>query len=313
MPRTLRVCSTLVITLIAMLPLLACRSAQVVPSSSTDLQAKMRRVDTDFARASFESIDLIVVVAVENRTRSALTIDGGQARLTLLGPAESETGLDGNDDEENENENDEEEEEDAYPGIVTGEALVGRVPRAEIPPGTTVEVPIRVTMSLPGDPLALETFLSWQRAEVEIDGELQYRDARLSFGGTREVATPVLPRPVLQEAQVASIDAGDKGAVFFRVGIDNPNVFDVKVDTFTWGVTVGGKQLRDLEEGEWEQVPASSVASFEDTVNLTVESYGPELRALLRQARVPYVVEGTMVVRGVERDFRFEGEMAFAR
>lgn len=315
MPRTLRLSSLAVVTLFALLPHFACRSAQVAPSS-TAVQAKLRRVDTDFARASFESIDLVVMVAVENPSRSTFMVEGGQARLTLLGPAETENTL-GDENEEGDDEEtasiDDDEEEEAYPGIVTGVALVGRAPRAELLPGETVEVPIRVTLALPSEPSDLETFLSWQRAEVELEGELQSGDVRLPFGGTREIATPVLPRPVLQEAQVASIDAGDKGAVFFRVGIDNPNVFDVKVDAFTWGVTVGGKQLRDLEEGEWEQVPASSVASFEDTVNLNVESYGPEVKALLRQARVPYVVEGKMVVRGVERDFRFEGEMAFAR
>ncbi|MFZ9889243.1 MAG: LEA type 2 family protein [Myxococcota bacterium] len=311
MPVTFRVCSHVAIALSVLLLPLACSTAQVA-SSSTEAQAKLRRVDTDFTRASFESIDLLVVVAVENASRSTLLVEGGDARLTLLGPADTNPELDvdvggeGDDDEE-------ESDEATYPGIVTGKPLTGRALPTEIPPGSTVEVPVRITMALPSDPSDLETFLSWQRGEVEVEGALRAGATRLSFGGTREIATPVLPRPVLQEAQVASIDAGDKGAVFFRVGIDNPNVFDVKVDAFTWGVTVGGKQLRDLEEGEWEQVPASSVASFEDTVNLNVESYGPEVKALLRQARVPYVVEGKMVIRGVERDFRFEGEMAFAR
>ena len=56
-----------------------------------------------------------------------------------------------------------------------------------------------------------------------------------------------------------------------------------------------------------------ALIGFEDSVNLNEETYGPEVRKLLQQPTVPYVVEGRMVVKGIEREFRFEGDMEFAR
>lgn len=300
----IRLTTTLTITLSLVLGLAACTSTQEKPTTD-NVEVKLRRVDIDLEKASFDAMDLLIVAIVENGESSDLEVSGGEAQLTIAGPPMAASGEDP----------DEEGAEGGVDtsGIVTGEWVRGRAPSGKAVALQTTEVPIRVTLKLPEEPSALERLVSWGRMTVEVKGTLTVNGQEHTFGGVREVATPELPKPVLQEAQVASLDLGEKGVAFFRVGIDNPNVFEVRVDSFAWGVTVGEKEMRPVPEGSWENVPPSSVASFEESINLDTETYGPEVKQLLRQPSVPYVVEGRMVVKGIEREFRFEGEMAFAR
>lgn len=335
----------LTIALALSLVLAACSGTQE-KASSGDVEVKLRRVDLDLEKASFDTVDLLIVAIVENGTSSDVQVAGGEGQLMLAGRAkvlddgqaasasEDDAADDESAPEEDEAAEEEEEEEEAEDeesedaeravdsemddevdtsGIVTGDWVNGTAPSGKAVAFQTTEVPIRVTLKLPDDSDALERLTSWGRMAVEVKGTLQVNGKTHTFGGVREVATPVLPKPVLEEAQVASVDEGEKGVAFFRVGIDNPNVFDIKVDSFAWGVTVGGKELRPVPEGSWENVPASSVASFEDSINLDTETYGPEVKKLLRQPTVPYVIEGRMVVKGIEKEFRFEGDMEFAR
>lgn len=316
----------LTIALSLSLVLVACSGTQEKPASD-DVAVKLRRVDIDLERASFDAVDLKIIAIVENGTSGDVQVSGGEGQLTLAGPPEAlggegasddEAEADDDDDAEQADDDDEDASDDEADGvdtsgIVTGEWVSGTAPSGSAVAFQTTEVPIRVTLKLPDEPGALERLTSWGRMAVEVKGTLMVNGKAHTFGGVREVATPALPKPVLEEAQVASVDAGEKGVAFFRVGIDNPNVFDIKVDSFAWGVTVGGKELRPVPEGAWENVPASSVASFEDSINLDTETYGPEVKKLLRQPTVPYVVEGRMIVKGIEREFRFEGDMEFAR
>jgi LEA14-like dessication related protein len=175
------------------------------------------------------------------------------------------------------------------------------------------EIPVQVSLPLPTAPDALARLLAWLRMTVEVEGGIVAEGTRIPFAGTREVATPRLPRVVVQEAQVASVDRGQKGVAFFSLGLDNPNSFDIVVDKFAWGARVGDKELLPVGEGSVERVPPSSVATFEDTLQLNPETYGKGVRKLLRQARVPYRLEGFVEIRGIHQPFEFEGEMEFAR
>ncbi len=330
----------LTVALVASFTLLACPGAQQKESSG-EVEVKLRRVDVDLDKAGFDTVDLLIIAIVENGSSGDVRVSGGEGKLTLAGKAKplvdgvsesDRAGEDGDGDDEragdegvSEDEDDGEDQEAPTmreepseddvdtSGIVTGEWVTGTAPSGEAVAFQTTEVPIRVTLKLPDDPEALERFTSWGRMALDVEGTLTIGGKAYTFGGRREVATPVLPKPVLEEAQIASVDEGVMGVAYFRVGIDNPNVFEIKVDEFAWGVTVGGKELRKVPEGSWENVPASSIASFEDSVNLNEETYGPEVRKLLQQTTVPYVVEGKMVVKGIEREFRFEGDMEFAR
>jgi hypothetical protein len=42
-------------------------------------------------------------------------------------------------------------------------------------------------------------------------------------------------------------------------------------------------------------------------------AFGKDLNKILKANTVPYVIEGTVEVRGIEKKFRFAGDMKFAR
>jgi LEA14-like dessication related protein len=285
--------------------LLACPASQQ-KETAEGVQVKLRRVDVE--TASFDRMDLVVIAVVENAGSADVSVLGGDAQLSLLGRARPD-----GDDGQAVDDDEEEDDGDDTRGILTGQWVKGTAKTRKAAAFRQTEVPIRLSLPLPKDTDAFERFSAWERMSLDVKGALEVGGSRYTFGGTREVATPILPTAVLEEAQVASLDAGDKGVAFFRVGIDNPNVFQIKVDRFSWGVTIGGKELRPVADGSSEEVPPSSVSSFEDSVQLNEETFGPEVKKLLRQPRVPYVIDGFLEVKGVSRPFRFEGEMEFAR
>ena len=77
---------------------------------------------------------------------------------------------------------------------------------------------------------------------------------------------------------------------------------------------ISGKELKPAGDGASTSVPGSSVEEYNDTVELDEKALPQkELRTLLTQPKVPYVIEGFVDVRGMKKPFRFAGEMAFPR
>ena len=113
-----------------------------------------------------------------------------------------------------------------------------------------------------------------------------------TYGGERELGLPVLPEVVAHNPQVASTDGGKNGVAFFQVLIKNPNTFPMKVDKFAWGASLAGKELREVGQGGPEEIPPSSDLELDDEIPLTSESFGPNLRKVLRQHLIPYRVKG---------------------
>lgn len=290
------------LSLTCALTLLGCASTQDARPSAEGLDVKLRRVEVE--SASFEDMKLKVILVASNPNATPLALEGGEVALRISGPGAPEN---------QENAESEGETESDLSGIVTGKSATGVAPTGVLAAQATTEIPVMVTLPLPAEADALGRLLAWLRMTVEVEGAIIAAGTRLSFSGAREVATPRLPRVVVQEAQVASVDRGEKGVAFFSLGLDNPNNFDIVVDKFAWGAKVGDKELLPVSEGSVERVPPSSVATFEDTLQLTSETYGKNVRKLLRQARVPYRLEGFVDIRGIHQPFVFEGEMEFAR
>lgn len=311
----------------------ACPGAQTKEQSG-EVGVKLRRVDV--TTASFEEMQLTIVVLVENQTSSSVSITGGEGKLMLAGPAQSvdddgdaeeeasDDGEDVEDDEDDEETMDDVDGDDDMDddmddgadasGVASGEWVTGKAAGGSCEAFSECEVTIPVTLPLPDDAAALEELLGWGRMTVQTEGTLKLGPTSETWGGPREIAAPELPKPVLEEAQLASLDEGEKGSAYFVLGIDNPNVFPIKVDKFDYSITVGTTELKEMGAGDVENVPPSSVSSFEDSLELNEETLGKkEVKELLSQQAVPYVVVGVMVIRGIEREFRFEGEMEFAR
>lgn len=245
-------------------------------SSGGDAAAKLLRVE--FLEGSFEELEVRVVVGVENPTDGNMKIDGAQIKLD-----------------------------------VAGQSLSGDGRTADVEPGTRAEYPIRVAWPLPTDPEALDALLETKSVTFKVSGNVTVTGKSYAISGDREMALPEYPTVSVARAQVASQDAGKSGAAFIALGVENPNSFDARLDDFAWGISIAGKVLEPVGTGSTETVPPASTAEFEDTIELNEETFGPEVKALLQQDVVPYVVDGHIVVGGIKRVFQFEGEMAFSR
>jgi hypothetical protein len=148
---------------------------------------------------------------------------------------------------------------------------------------------------------------------LHIEGNVRVGLKTIRLGGHRDVAPPHLPDVVLKEAQVASENEGQAGAGFFKVILDNKNPFDVSIDKIAWSITIKDKELKAAGDGEADKIPGSSVAEYEATVDINEKTFGKELKAILRNPTVPYVVDGFYEVRGIHKGFHFAGDMKFAR
>lgn len=283
-----------------------CASTPEARVNTEGVEVKLRRIEVE--NASFEQMDLKVILLASNPTDVPLGLNGGEVSVRIAGPGapqpeEGATPVEGAD----------EGGDLSVEGIVTGDKITGVAPTGTLEALQSTEIPVRLSLPLPADAEALGRLLAWLRMTLEVNGVVRVEGNPVPFAGTREVATPRLPRVVVKEAQVASVDRGQKGVVFFALGLDNPNPFAITVDQFAWGATVGGKTLLPVGEGSVERVPPSSVATFEDTLQLNPETYGKDVRKLLQQPRVPYRLDGYFEFRGIKRNFEFDGEMEFAR
>lgn len=284
--------------------LAGCTGSAAREEANIPLSVRLKRIDVE--EAAFEQLRLVVRVSVSNPSGSDVLLEGGEVSVVLQGPgAEVEGEVEGA-------------ASDAaaaadLSGVVTGERFSGAVPAGTLAAAQETEVPVRVVLPLPVAPEALAQLLSWRRLTLKAEGTLSTSGGTETFRGAREVASPVIPRVVLKEAQVASVDGGEKGAVYFSLGLDNPNPFPVAFENLVFQIRVGDKEMRVMEAGTTERVPPASETVIEESIQLDDESYGPELRKLLRQTNVPYQIAGSFQVQGIDQPFRFVGEMVFAR
>ena len=288
----------------------ACAGGQ--KTETGEVNVKLRRVVV--GEANYDKMTVKVVAVVENGTSNDVKVSNGTATVTVegQGTSGSAAAADAEDRGEEEAAADDAPAEggasDVFPGSFTGKGGGGTAIAFK-----DSEVVVPVTLDLPDDPDALGQVIDWKSAKLRVSGTLDVNGSTKTFGGAREVPPPRLPAVILKEAQVASQDQGRNGAAFFKVGLDNKNTFDVAIDRVAWSISVGGKELRPAGEGERESVPASSVVELEDQVELDEKAFGKDLKALLSQPTVPYVIDGFLEVKGMKRPFHFEGEMQFAR
>jgi hypothetical protein len=117
----------------------------------------------------------------------------------------------------------------------------------------------------------------------------------------------------LKNPQIARADEGAAGEAFITLLVENKNPFAVDIEKLNWDIAIAGKTLRTKEDGN-AQLQASSIDEYNESIVIDANAFPPkELKALLKKPAVPYVVRGSLEVRGIRRDFHFDGEMQFPR
>ena len=280
------------------LALMSCAGVSLKPTSE-QLEVKLRRFEV--LDASFEYMRTEVIVEVKSAAAKAFSASAGQLEVTIVGHAvvdDEGTHVDASD---------------------SATSFTGRIFKGTLAGATSVAAQEKtllhfpVTLEFPDDATELEKVINWERALLGVKGTVTIDGHEFSFGGERELGLPVLPEIVAHNPQVASTDGGKNGVAFFQVLIRNPNTFLMKVDKFSWGASLAGKELRQVGVGGPEEIPPSSDLELDDEIPLTTTSFGPNLRKVLRQHLIPYRLKGFWNIKGIHREFDHEGELEFAR
>ena len=117
----------------------------------------------------------------------------------------------------------------------------------------------------------------------------------------------------LKGAQIAKVDDAAAGEAFFTLLLENTNTFEVVVDKVSWKISIKDKELRIKEDGS-TSVPGSAVEEYNESIELNDRSFtAKELKTLLNQPSVPYLIDASIEVRGIKKDFTFTGDMQFPR
>jgi LEA14-like dessication related protein len=296
------------------LVLAACSGAQVKPSSG-EVNVTLRRIDV--VSADYDKMKLNIIVAIQNDTSSDVEANA-EVAIALAGQATGDADEAADDKKPADDPKAVPEDEAPKAGSsdvvdTTKHTGSGGGKAAAF---NTSELPITIELPLPSDPAKLETVLGWQKMLVSVDGTVHVGFATKKLSGTREVAPPHLPEVRLKEAQVASVDNGTAGTGFFTVLLDNKNPFPVTIDKMTWTITIKDKQIMPSTgqtSVDHDSVPASAVSEYSDEVLINEAAFGKELAKILKSPTVPYVIDGTVEVRGIEKKFHFNGDMKFAR
>jgi LEA14-like dessication related protein len=300
----------------------ACPGAQV-KSQSGEVGVVLRRIDV--VEAGYDKMKLNVIVAIENGTNDDVSASA-DASIAVVGEAT------GNDEGTGDDKDGEAKEGEPAEGGDTsaldepaapagGDTPIDGKRHAGSGAGkaaalNTSELPIAIEMPLPSDPALLEKVLDWKKMLVHVDGNVKIGLKTYPINGHREVAPPHLPDVKLKEAQVASVDGGTAGTGFFTVVLDNKNPFPVTIDKLSYTIRIKDKELKPstgVTEAEHDDIPASAVGEYSAEVQIDEAAFGKELKALLKNPTVPYVIDGTLEVRGIQRTFHFTGDMKFAR
>jgi hypothetical protein len=293
--------------------LAACPGAQV-KGASGDVNVTVRRIDV--VSADFDKMKVNLIVAVENGTSSDVDAEA-KASIAVVGEGKDEEAEDAAAEKKEGDDDKTVPEEAAKPAAspIDGARHSGSGGGTAAAYNTS-ELPIPIELPLPSDPALLEQVLSWPKMLVDIDGSVRVGLATKPLTGTRAVAPPRLPEVRLKESQVASVDGGTAGTGFFTLILDNKNPFPVTVDKMTWTIAIKDKVLTPSTgqtSVEHDSVPASAVSEYSDEVQVNEAAFGKDLKALLKNPTVPYVIEGSYEVRGIKKTFRFAGDMKFAR
>lgn len=119
------------------------------------------------------------------------------------------------------------------------------------------------------------------------------KTGELPFARSREVRTPRLPSVRLQELDAARYSEEEANIIFY-LGVVNPNPFPLKVDVLEYKVLVNGKQIGEGTRARGDAINPAGTGVFEVQLGVKKDTYGDDVKALIKTLSLPYVVEGQL-------------------
>ncbi len=129
----------------------------------------------------------------------------------------------------------------------------------------------------------------------------------IDFAHSREVRVPRLPHARFQEVEAGRY-AEDEAGITFRIGVNNPNPFEVLVTAITYKVEVAGKKIAEGTIGKGERVSPASTGVFDLETKVNADTHGAaEIKKLIKSRNLPYVITGQLQADLFAEPFEFTG------
>lgn len=131
----------------------------------------------------------------------------------------------------------------------------------------------------------------------------------VEFARSKEIRTPRLPKISMHEAEGARYSDEEVNIIFY-LGVENPNPFPLTLNGIQCTAAVAGKQLFEGKLGGGDRVSPSSTGVFEiPSLSFTRETYGDDVKKIVKTNSLPYQVKGTLSGDLFEIPFDMTGDL----
>lgn len=139
--------------------------------------------------------------------------------------------------------------------------------------------------------------------EVQEGAELR----TVAFARSKEVRVPRLPHLKAPEFEAGRYSE-DEAGVTFHLGVDNPNPFEVTIQSLSYEVVLAGKKVSDGDVGKGERIRPSSTGVFDLEAKLSQESHpAAEVKKIIKSRSIPYEVKGQLQAGLFSAPFAYTG------
>jgi len=186
---------------------------------------------------------------------------------------------------------------------------------ASVAAGQKVELRFKQSIPFPTEVEKYKEILQRQTIPVELAGKVKLSNGKaLDFERNGEVATPSLPKFVVNDAQAARYaDEGVDVTIFFRLVNDNP--FGVLVQSCEYTVFVNDVEARSETAAVGTRLLPSAGEEYEFSRQIggKDEKFGTAMsKKILAEGKMTYRVEGKIDLAKVSIPFSHEGVIEIA-
>lgn len=196
-------------------------------------------------------------------------------------------------------------------GTVKGTVKSG----ASVEPQQRAELKFKQNIPFPEAQEAYQAVLERQTIPFDLKGTVKLANGdTLPFERSGEVATPVLPRFVVNDAQAARYGTDGVDVTLF-LRLLNDNVFPVLIQDVSYTVYVNDKEIRSQTAAVGLRLMAGSAEEYEESKTIAGDAKDfskEELKQILASGQLTYKVEGKIELSRLTIPFEHTGEIKLA-
>jgi LEA14-like dessication related protein len=259
---------------------LGCASAPKVAATRAGLSVEVDRVMP--VPQSLDATEIEVLLVVANRDDRAVKIDAIDYAIDTAGVA----------------------------GVLKGKVDGGTTIEAQ----QKSELRFRQRVSFPKDGEAMKALIERGTVPVALTGTVRAGGQTIPFERNAEIATPTLPRFIVNDAQAARYGKDGVDLTMY-LRLVNDNVFPVTVQGVEYTVYLQGKEIKSEQAAVGARILAASAEEYEvsKTLDGKQKDFTPaEVRAILERGELRYKVVAKVELPSMTLPFEYEDTIKLA-